>query len=106
MSENILVLEIRGVSSPIQHIARLKPGTYTVGRDPSCDIVISDPYVSRRHARIFYRDNRWYIEDLGSRNGTYVNSEDIRNKGAVELEMGMSIVVGLTTIIVKGFERS
>jgi len=106
MSENVLVLEIRSVSSPVQRTARLKPGTYIVGRDPSCDIVIPDPYVSRRHARIFHRNNEWYIEDLGSRNGTYVDGEDIRGKKAVKLKAGMSIVVGLSTIIVKGFEQS
>jgi len=106
MGENVLVLEIRSVSSPVQRIVRLKPGTYIVGRDPGCDIVIPDPYVSRRHARILYKDNKWYIEDLGSRNGTYVDSEDIRGKGAVELKIGMSIVVGLSAIIVKGFEQS
>jgi len=106
MSENVLVLEVRSLSSPVQRTARLKPGAYIVGRDPGCDIVIPDPYVSRRHARIFYRDGRWYIEDLGSRNGTYVDGEDIRGKGALELKTGMSIVVGLSTIIVKGFEQS
>jgi len=106
MSEKVLVLEIRSISSPVQRTARLRPGTYIVGRDPGCDIVIPDPYVSRRHARILYKDNKWYIEDLGSRNGTYVDGEDIRSKGAVELKMGISIVVGLSTIIVKGFEQS
>jgi len=106
MSEKVLVLEIRSLSSPVQRAARLRPGTYIVGRDPGCDIVIPDPYASRRHARIFYKDDKWYVEDLGSRNGTYVDGEDIRGRGAVELKIGMFIVVGLSTIIVKGFEQS
>ena len=44
-----------------------------VGRDPACDIVLGDPSVSRRHARIFLADGAVYAEDLGSQNGTMVN---------------------------------
>ena len=49
----------------------------TVGRDPACDIVIDDPSVSRRHARVFLADGRVYLEDLGSQNGTMVNGSPI-----------------------------
>ncbi len=45
----------------------------TVGRDPSSDIVINDPQVSRQHARIMRRGSLMVIEDLGSTNGTFVN---------------------------------
>jgi len=85
---------------------KLKPNSYTIGRDPDCDIVIADPFVSRRHAKIFYRDNRWFIEDVGSRNGTYVDGEDIRGRGAVELKEGIEVVLGFSTLLVKGFEES
>ena len=44
-----------------------------VGRDPSSDIVISDPQVSRQHARIRYQGGLTVIEDMGSTNGTFVN---------------------------------
>ena len=45
----------------------------TLGRDPSNGIVISDPQVSRQHARITCQDEMIVIEDLGSTNGTFVN---------------------------------
>lgn len=45
----------------------------TVGRDPSNEIVISDPQVSRQHARITRQGKLVVIEDLGSTNGTFVN---------------------------------
>lgn len=44
-----------------------------VGRDPDCDIVLSHPTVSRRHARLRFRDGHWMLHDLRSTNGTVVN---------------------------------
>ncbi|OYT40559.1 MAG: FHA domain-containing protein [Desulfurococcales archaeon ex4484_58] len=77
----------------------LEPGEYILGRYPTNDIVIPDPYVSRRHARIFFKDNEWYIEDLDSTNGTIVNNEDIKGRGPYKLEDNMEIVVGLTILV-------
>jgi predicted component of type VI protein secretion system len=47
--------------------------TITVGREPVNDVVLSDPEISRRHARIMYQAGRYVLEDLGSTNGTSVN---------------------------------
>jgi len=47
-----------------------------LGSQDSCNVVINDPFVSRRHCRIVHRDNRILLMDLGSTNGTYV--ENIR----------------------------
>lgn len=102
---HILVLALRSVSKPTQQTIKLKPGEYVVGRDPTCDVIILDPYVSRRHAKISYRNGAWFIEDLGSRNGTFVNGEDIRGKGPVELKTGVEIIVGFSALTVKSFER-
>jgi hypothetical protein len=44
-----------------------------LGRHRSCDVVFSDDAVSRRHARIFFRDGSWILQDLESTNGTRVN---------------------------------
>ena len=45
----------------------------TIGRASDCAVVIDDARVSKVHARIFERDERWMVEDLGSTNGTMVN---------------------------------
>jgi hypothetical protein len=45
-----------------------------VGRDPSCEIVVTDGSVSRRHARLERRGTAWWVVDQGSANGTYLNS--------------------------------
>jgi hypothetical protein len=44
-----------------------------VGRDPECTLVIEDPRVSKRHARVAWREGGWALEDLASKNGTTVN---------------------------------
>ena len=51
----------------------LSPGTYTVGRSPKCDIVISHKSVSRQHARLHLNGSELVVIDLSSRNGTYVD---------------------------------
>ena len=49
-----------------------------IGRQPDCDLVLPEGTVSRRHARIVRRQGEYYIEDLRSRNGTFVNDEPVR----------------------------
>ena len=48
-----------------------------IGRIAPADIVISHAEVSRRHARLFFRDGNYSIEDLGSKNGVRVNGQKI-----------------------------
>ncbi len=47
----------------------------TIGRDLSCDCVVNDTTVSAQHARLVYRQGQWWLEDLHSTNGTYLNHE-------------------------------
>jgi hypothetical protein len=51
-----------------------------VGRDPSCEIVVADGSVSRRHARLESRAGTWWVVDQGSANGTYLNSLKVAEK--------------------------
>ncbi len=55
----------------------LKHGDNFLGRLPDCDIQIDSNMVSRKHARVYPKDGRYYIEDLGSGNGSYVNGQRI-----------------------------
>jgi len=48
-----------------------------IGRDPSCDLVIDNLGVSRRHARIYIDDGEWYVEDLESQNGIFVDDTSV-----------------------------
>jgi PAS domain S-box-containing protein len=48
-----------------------------VGRHPDCDIRVLDDTVSRRHARITQRGDGFFVEDLGSRNGTFLNGHKV-----------------------------
>jgi hypothetical protein len=66
-----------------------------LGRDESCDIMLSERQVSRQHIRIFKEGSQFYIEDLDSKNGTWVNGVPI--KGVRELHHNDEIQVALTT---------
>lgn len=68
----------------------------TIGRDPACTLVLDDTYASTRHARIFPDNGSWYVEDLGSTNGTYLGSE--RLYGTAPLAMGAPVRIGQTVI--------
>lgn len=48
-----------------------------IGRSTSADLHVSDRFLSRRHARLFFADGRWWIEDLASRNGSWLNGRRI-----------------------------
>jgi FHA domain-containing protein len=67
-----------------------------IGRAPECEIRLEDTYVSQQHARIFGKSERWYVEDLGSTNGTFVNDQKL---GApAQVEPGDKIRVGTTVL--------
>ena len=65
-------LEIIGRSEG-NEVIELGEGEVIIGRSPSCRLRLPSDNVSRKHARIFFRNDEYYIEDLGSTNGTYVN---------------------------------
>ncbi len=67
-----------------------------VGRSPECTLVIDDEFASGRHLRIFPRAEGWFVEDLGSRNGTVVGG--VKITGAVPVESGSVVKVGRTTL--------
>ena len=64
----------------------------TIGRAPECEIQIEDYAVSRRHARIIAQDGGYYLEDLKSRNRTYLNDEPVED-GQQRLRDGDRVTV-------------
>jgi hypothetical protein len=67
----------------------------TIGRSPGCGVSTpEDIYTSTLHARLFRRNEQLWVEDLGSTNGTYVNSERISK--AVRLGKGDMLQIGST----------
>lgn len=56
----------------------------TVGRAAGCQITLDDTYVSQLHARVFSKDGQWFVEDLGSTNGTYLNTKRVSSPLAVK----------------------
>jgi ABC transport system ATP-binding/permease protein len=74
VSSSILPLAVRAEGSD----RTLQPGgSYTIGRDPQSDIVMSDDRVSWQHAVIGVEDGSWVLTDSGSTNGTYLEQERV-----------------------------
>ena len=74
--------------------------SYVIGTDPnSCDIVFHDTSVSRQHARItIAADDKLYLEDLKSRNGTLVDGEPLKSRK--QLQPNVVVTLGTTSFIV------
>lgn len=66
-------------------------GEMMIGRHPSCDVRLAEATVSRRHARLVFRDGGWIVQDLGSTNGTAVNGVKV---GRCRVRPGDRLLVG------------
>jgi len=74
----------------------LSAGANILGRDASADIQIDDTTVSRKHAAITIRDDAVTLEDLDSKNGTYIDG--VKLTGAASIHEGQTIVLGDASI--------
>jgi ABC transport system ATP-binding/permease protein len=81
--------------TPVGQEYELKQEKTTIGRDASCDIVVSIAAVSRRHSGISRDSSQYYVEDLGSSNGTLVNGEKISQRR--QLKDGDLVALGHAT---------
>ena len=75
-------------------------GALQVGRADECDVRLDDTYVSQFHARIFNRDGAWFVEDLGSTNGTFLNDRKVTSPAA--LSAGDRVRAGRTVLEIRG----
>lgn len=71
----------------------------TLGRSSKNDVVIKDKFVSKNHLRIAHRSSLYYIEDLGSANGTFLNGTKVNSGELIELQNNDKIGVGFIQFI-------
>lgn len=71
--------------------------TVTIGRKDDNSIILSDTFVSGNHAKLYVRNNEFYLEDLDSTNGTYINNQKLQ--GRMKLKMNDEIKIG--TVVFK-----
>ena len=72
-----------------------------IGRAPDSHLVLTDDYASSRHARLFPRDEVWYVEDLGSTNGTYLAAPGggmAKVAGPTQVPPGVPVRIGKTVL--------
>ena len=68
----------------------------TIGRAEDSTLVITDDFASARHARLVPRDGQWFVEDLGSMNGTYLDRGKV--SGPTPVPLGVPIRIGRTSL--------
>ena len=76
----------------------LKEGV-TIGRDVQNDLTFTSPSVSRDHAALAFQDGRWYLEDRGSFNGTFLNGTRVQPGTPLPLRHADRIGIGAETVL-------
>lgn len=82
-----------------EEVIPLRTGETIVGRDPTATVVIDSPDVSRQHVRLFVSDDHVVVEDLRSKNGTYIDS--VRLDAPRILDSPHDITVGKTPVLLR-----
>jgi serine phosphatase RsbU (regulator of sigma subunit) len=77
-----------------------------IGRSTKCSLSVADRFLSRQHARLFVADDEWYVEDLGSRNGTHVNGIRISQPTAVRSGDVIALSASIIKVSLEGAEPS
>ncbi len=85
---------LAGTSLPLRQSGVL------IGRNPECALVLDDDYASGRHCRVYPSGETWYVEDLGSTNGTFMGREKLT--APREVGVGSSLRIGKTVIELRG----
>ena len=82
---SLILLKSPGGATAGQTFPLVAAATNVIGRDADqCQIVIPNSSVSRRHATIDFRDGKYVVEDMGSRNGTLINQNRIAGPTALK----------------------
>ena len=88
-----LMIKAKGKETNLRHFNQAE---ITIGRDPGCDIPLTEDTVSARHAHLTYHHNQWWLEDLTSTNGTRLNNNLITTPTVVtsgdDIQCGGSVM--------------
>ncbi len=71
-----------------------------IGRNPDCQLVLDDREASRRHVRVDYKDNRFWLLDLGATNGTQLEGEPLAPRQKYPIHLGQTFQVGSYAIYI------
>jgi DNA-binding NtrC family response regulator len=79
-------------------VHKLSGDSFTVGKDPACDLVVQDPFISSRHLKVTRREGHFHVVDTHSTNGTWMGSVRV-----FEVEVGLptTLRVGETDLILE-----
>ena len=86
---------VRVTAEPPRRVAATRGTHVVIGRHRDCTLAIESPLVSREHARLQADGGQWFIEDLGSINGTFVNGRRIRERVALKVDDKVGIATFL-----------
>jgi len=67
-----------------------------IGRSQDCDLCLADEFVSAKHCKIFFENEKLFIEDQGSTNGTFIDGAQVEEKSSLEPEQ--KIQIGITEL--------
>ena len=90
------------IGEPFEHLC--EADALVVGRSSKADLVLSDRFLSRQHARFFRDGDAWVVEDLGSRNTTLLNGRPLATPA--RLSTGDLVKLSETVISIEGFDAT
>lgn len=84
------VLTVTAINSPVQIVLTVNQPEYLIGKNPNMvnGAVTHNPAISRVHCKISYATGRYYLTDMGSANGTYINQQRLEKQQTVEIHSG------------------
>lgn len=104
---SVLPLVLEPVVGPPLSPITIDPGKPAViGRSSTCQVILADESVSRRHAQVHHASGQWFVTDLGSRHGTLVNMTALAANGLAPLTHGDLLGLGPWTFRVRTSEQA
>lgn len=83
-------LTLTAINSPVQKVLTVNQQEYLIGKNPDMvdGVITYNPAVSRVHCKIFYTDSKYYLTDMNSANGTYINHKRLEKNQTIEITSG------------------